>query len=402
MPKIDLIPLGGSAVRLTDLIFLAAMLLYLELRGFAFPKIQALRIYSFFVAFSFFSLVMNGGLGYPFAVLNVLRLLEYTCWAYIGYDLARSNLVTPKRFALDMRNITIFLFAWAMLEATHIVPKLGKFSDVKERISLNTSGPFEIAVVASFLLLVIRGTVPKYMAFAVTLLSQARITIAALALLFLKRYVRILIPFLLLSIPVTLLIPWAEIFAGTRLSQIPDPTLALKGLILYWGHSHAVPQTYATGINLEGLYGDRQGGFSDASFAIRAFRWVYALSATFSTDKSTLIGSGPGSWGGAVDGYYIRLIGEGGIIGTAIFLWFSLMLLRDKTLDAIAKNYMICLLVTASFIDIFITDKPMSLLWFYVGFCSQPKAALARRMPKSVASLATTPSPNDGVGTANL
>ena len=254
-----------------------------------------------------------------------------------------------------------------MLEATHIVPKLGKFSDVKERISLNTSGPFEIAVVASFLLLVIRGTVPKYMAFAVTLLSQARITIAALALLFLKRYVRILIPFLLLSIPVTLLIPWAEIFAGTRLSQIPDPTLALKGLILYWGHSHAVP-----------------------------------LSATFSTDKSTLIGSGPGSWGGAVDGYYIRLIGEGGIIGTAIFLWFSLMLLRDKTLDAIAKNYMICLLVTASFIDIFITDKPMSLLWFYVGFCSQPKAALARRMPKSVASLATTPSPNDGVGTANL
>lgn len=385
MPKINLIPLGGSAFRLTDLIFLAAMLLYLELRGFAFPKIQALRIYSFFVAFEFFSLVMNGGLGYPFAILNVLRLLQYTCWAYIGYDLARSNFVTPKRFALDMRNITIFLFVWAVLEATHIVPKLGKFSDVQERISLNTSGPFEISVVASFLLLVTSDTMPKWMAFTVTLLSQARVTIAALVLLVLKRYVRILIPFLLLSIPVALLIPWAAIFAGTRLSQIPDPTVALNGLIWYWNHTHFVAQTYATGINLEGLYGNRQGELSDVSFAMRAFRWVYALLATFSTVRSTLIGSGPGSWGAAVDGYYIRLIGEGGIIGAAIFLWFCATMLRDKTLDAAIKSYMICLLITASFIDIFITDKPMSLLWFYVGFCSQPKA-LSYRAPKLATS----------------
>jgi len=379
MPKIDLIPLGGSAIRLTDLIFLAAFALYLEFRGFVLPKIPAVKNYAVFIAFGFFSLVVNGGLGYPFAVLNVMRLLQYVCWAFIGYDVARSNIVTPKRFALDMRNIMIFLFVWAVLEATHIVPKLGKFSAVKERISLNTNGPFEIAVVAAFLLFVASDALPKWMAFGVTLLSQSRITIAALVLFFLKRYMRIIFPFLLLSIPIALVIPWAAIFAGTRISQIPDPTVALNGLIWYWDHTHVVPQTYATGINLEGFYGN-QGELSDASFAIRAARWVYVLSATFSTAKSTLIGSGPGSWGAAVDGYYIRLIGEGGIIGAAIFLWFSVMLLRDKTLDTAIKRYNICLLITASFIDIFITDKPMSLLWFYVGFCSQPKA-LSYRAP---------------------
>ena len=91
----------------------------------------------------------------------------------------------------------------------------------------------------------------------------------------------------------------------------------------------------------------------------------------------TLIGLGPG-WGGvAVDGSYVRVFGEGGLLGLVAFLYLCGVLLR-RFVGSI-RYYVIALLVTGLFIDIFVSLKPMMLLWALVGAASRPRILFGDR-----------------------
>lgn len=384
LPKIDLISLSGSAVRASDLIYLLSIGLYLEIRGFRMPRIPLVQNYLIFVGVAFVSLVLNGGLEYPFAILNVFRLLQYVSWAFIGYEIAAGKYVTPARFSRDMRSIVFFLFAWAALEAAHLIPKMGKFTGASERVTVNTSGPFEIAMVAAFFCFTAEGRLARALAFVITLLSQARITIAATFLISLRKYWKVIAVFFAIALPVASLVPWSSFLVGTRFAETPKASELLNALQFYWSHAKAAFPSYATGSGFELL--QVQSETTDMSFELRALRWTSTLATTFSTTKSEWIGFGPGSWGVALDGYYVRLIGEFGIIGFVAFMWFAIRGVFDRTINYSCKNYLLCLIATAVFIDIFVTDKPMSLLWFYVGFCFQSphsKALVARTKPTS-------------------
>jgi hypothetical protein len=69
-----------------------------------------------------------------------------------------------------------------------------------------------------------------------------------------------------------------------------------------------------------------------------------------------------------VDGYYVRLFIETGIVGLSLFLRFAKALVSVRT-DALLyfREYVLILLITACFIDIFTSYKAMILLWLWHG-----------------------------------
>jgi len=90
------------------------------------------------------------------------------------------------------------------------------------------------------------------------------------------------------------------------------------------------------------------------------------------------IGRGLSSLGEAVDGYYIRLLGEVGVIGLGIWLYFimgfvhalkrEIVITRERGAIALTMFlFSIGLLVQATFIDIFASSKIMFVYWFVVG-----------------------------------
>ena len=265
LPKLDIISLSGSAIRLTDLIYLVVIAIYLQYRGFVFPRMPIVGRYMAFIGIAFVSLVINNGITVPFAILNVVRLLQYMSWIYIGRELARGGYLTKERFARDMARIGLLLFFWAVLEAAHLIPKLGKFSSASARVSVNTSGPFEIAAIAAFLFFVSKGRAPKVATFIIAALSQARITIAIMALVGSWRRVRVFAPLALLAVPFILLVPWRDMFAGTRFGMVAGLDDIMKSLEFYWANVKLVHPTYASGSMLDVLDLNANGSISDIS-----------------------------------------------------------------------------------------------------------------------------------------
>jgi len=371
-PKLDLLPMGGSAVRVTDLIFMLALVLYLQEHGLRIAAIPMVQNYLLFIAAAVLSLVVNAEFDL-FSVLNILRLFEYLFWAYVGYEAAPG--ITPERFSRDMQYVALFLFAWVSLEYLNLIPKVGKFTSVSDRVSGNTSGPFEIAVIGSFLFFVTRNKLSKGVSFIILLLSQARITIVATLFLSLLPHWRRVLPMAVIALPFMLLIPWSAVIGQTRFASIPDISDFVLSPMWYWQRTQDIKPAEAlnpTNSKLLFTHTDEVSSNSESelSFEIRALRWTVIVKSAFSTPGAFLFGYGPGAWGVGVDGYYFRLLGEFGALGTLLFGWMIWRAFRDSSLPVDAKDYLACLLVTALFIDIFVTDKPMSLLWFYVGLSS--------------------------------
>jgi hypothetical protein len=111
-----------------------------------------------------------------------------------------------------------------------------------------------------------------------------------------------------------------------------------------------------------------QLGEEDVSSFIRVFRWTSLVRSTLAHVDSCIIGLGPSFGSAAVDGYYVRVFIETGIVGLILFFRFAKALLGDQNSGLWSfREYVFILLITACFIDIFTSYKAMILLWLWHG-----------------------------------
>ncbi len=108
----------------------------------------------------------------------------------------------------------------------------------------------------------------------------------------------------------------------------------------------------------------------DVSAALRFYKWGAALDGF---RRSPVFGYGTGVTR-VMDGSYIKLLGEAGLVGTLLWLamygYFmkSVWLLREKTGSARIVFWMMISVMAASlFIDMFEASKPMGMLWLGAG-----------------------------------
>ncbi len=108
-----------------------------------------------------------------------------------------------------------------------------------------------------------------------------------------------------------------------------------------------------------------ENGAYDMSWWIRIQKWCYALKIYYLNPQCYLQGIGPGFAMPALDGGFVRILTEYGIIGSFIF-WKLFSIMYKKTIQL--KWMLIAFLLNMIFFDIYLAYKPMSLLFLVSGY----------------------------------
>ena len=391
--KLILVGLGESGIRTDDILILVAFLILLfrgEFRSSVIPRSRPFNLYLVFVLINFLSALWNSIAGRIFVVTSFLyatRLLQYMIFYYLGAVIAKSGRTLKKPLIAYF----IFLMILVPLQMLGLAPTFGSFAGATSRAVGNTNGPYELAAVAGFLLCFLfysyRGWLQAVGTMLLILLSASRATAVAAVLslikvfskrasvplrsiaLFSTAFLAVALSFLIWSFPIDP--SRSDVVLVSRLSSLTSTNIAnMIGKVYANAPIYDSATSYQAGAFMDAVdvaeYSEGQSG--EVSGAIRAFRWTTLIKSTLAHADSVLIGLGPSFGSAAVDGYFVRVFVETGVIGMVSFLVFAFVLLRDtgRTCWQL-REYAIILFLTGSFIDICVSYKPMLFLWLWHG-----------------------------------
>lgn len=122
----------------------------------------------------------------------------------------------------------------------------------------------------------------------------------------------------------------------------------------------------------------RMGSY-DASWWMRIHKWCYALKLYWLHPESWLQGIGPGFAMAALDGGFLRILTELGIIGCVLYGRLFYLIARQST-----QLYwmMVAFMLNMVFFDVYLAYKPMSLLFLIVGYAYASQAAPHEAFPQ--------------------
>lgn len=374
--KINLIAIGGSGIRIDDIlifIFLSLVLVTFTQKHILISNKAVL--YSFYlILFSFISVFINNQLHeLPLltGILYSVRNIEYVIFFYIGYYLAKTNFNLEKFIKVYI----VYSFILIILQSFHIISVASKFN--VNRAIANTGGPWELAVVISFMLFYsfrhIKNKTYFYVSFIILFLTQSRVTTFIVTLIIFYTYIKkltyqkILILLFIISIIISIILMtnldlmdrYMNLF---NLKTFNSLTTLFDSIDFTINRDYYFKTTYGKGLSyILSLDGD-------GSALIRFYRWIILIGMTLSTYLSATIGLGPSFASSAVDGNYVRLFIEIGTIGMLLFLYIIYLIYKHTKNDFVMRSYILTLIITALFIDIYTTYKAMVLLWFYYGW----------------------------------
>ena len=359
-----------SSIRIDDVI-----IVFFVLKGKTGSIFLSKKPILCFLLYTFVSLVSTvynssfGEVDFVASLLFTLRPLEYYVYIALGYELAKSKF-SPD---LTLKFYVIYCFALIAGQTLGIIGGVSNFSF--DRAIANTGGPWELAAVAAFLMsYFIMSKNATFTAFSsfMLILTQSRITLVASILVFLFgnlnsviKIIRKKIVVLSICIFTSLLSIWA-LYSFTASDYIShqkasnsgvtarfetfgsNDTLTTLNEILVTTKAASNRQDYFNKTYGEGLNDIlTNSGEGDASAFVRFTRWV------------TLVKT--------VDGNYVRIFVETGLVGLITYLLFLLSCLKNIK-QKLLTNYVWILMVTALFIDIFVTFKAMFFFWFFYGY----------------------------------
>ncbi|HIG2522078.1 TPA: hypothetical protein ACYFNZ_005654, partial [Klebsiella pneumoniae] len=113
-----------------------------------------------------------------------------------------------------------------------------------------------------------------------------------------------------------------------------------------------------------------RGDEVDASWSMRGIKWIYAVKLYLSHPMYWMIGVGAGSFGNALDGGWLRITTETGIIGLLLFVMF---LMRVKRLSPTMSLCVIAFCINMLMIDIYMSYKVMSMMLLLAGYYQKKK-----------------------------
>lgn len=390
-PKINLIPLSEATyIRVDDLLIALYLFsrwstVYLtvrELRG-----ISWYRSFKLFLLVSLISVFVNSlATGYVTllsALLFALRHIEYFLYFFVGIEVFEAGFNISKTFKIYMYFLCVLIPA----QSLGLVPAVSNFA-VSRAIG-NTAGPFELAAVAAvmFTFFAAEGerrarVLYSLIAFVVVVLTQSRITLFAMLVVWTIAHRSLIVRFfkkrILLALAVAIAITIAN-WLALNSNGLGDLSI-FRRFISAFNTDPETLTTWLDGIPTISSQEDYffyaydqllQGGMlpeGDASAFIRFFRWAILLNFSFSGWLSTLIGVGPSFASVAVDGYYVRLLCETGVLGLLFYLKFLRDIYRSYQEFEVVKNVVLVLAITGTFIDIFVSSKAMFLMWMLMGF----------------------------------
>ncbi|UHG90275.1 O-antigen ligase family protein [Spirosoma oryzicola] len=377
IPKINIIPVQekSTGIRLDDIFISYVILLILA--------IYAIKKYTYFskieiLLFSFISLgalsnLANIGLYGRSNILYSLRLIEYFSFFYIGY-LAKTKFSLVK---ISYWYIVIN-FVIIILQRMQIV---GGFSsegydeDVSNRAIGITGGPWEVGtILVCALCIIIYNTSFTYkiyqhiiliVVFFLLILTGARMPTLAYFIVVVAYFYKEIKNKLLVLVSAIIIIP----LSFTLIVQLENPILARSSNLFNYNNVDQFfeyyDNTYIDPIHIEFPEMPIDYYTSDISWSIRASKWSYAIKYWSESYISYIIGLGPGMWGPALDGSWLRILTESGLLGLLIYV--SLLLEISRVNQAI-RMIVITISINMLMIDIHMSYKCMAFLFLTIGY----------------------------------
>lgn len=122
-------------------------------------------------------------------------------------------------------------------------------------------------------------------------------------------------------------------------------------------------------------------GMHDTSWWMRIHKWCYAAKLYWQHPECWLQGIGPGFAMAALDGGFLRILTELGIVGCILYgRLFYLMATQSKQLYWMMAAFMLNMV----FFDVYLAYKPMSLLFLIVGHTYASKPNISKNANKQM------------------
>lgn len=398
LPKVNIISFSDetAGIRLDDLILLGSSLIFLWAHVAIQKRLSAVEVWTLAVTlislFAFLMnrlLVMGGFLHVDAKIFYVFRLLEYFIFFYVG---------TLAVQFFRLKTLVLAIFSWnVLLMVLQRLSIIGVFSVdgymmAGDRLYGVSSFGAEAGLLLNFIYCflvfdeearnLLIAPFPKvlrpffrqcltYVLFIVfgILIAQtgARIALVALLVSFVMRVLTeinwkapstLFLPFLVAFGCLALIV--AFLWDNRAVVERSIGLLSMKNFSIIGQVWESISITQSP-IGNETSYG---GGY-DVSWWMRIHKWCYALKIYYLNPECYLQGIGPGFGFAGLDGGWVRILTETGLLGLGAYL----MLFRSLSrLSLSVKAMMWAFYINMIFFDAFLAYKPMSFLFLIAGY----------------------------------
>lgn len=396
-PKINIISISGvrNGIRIDDIaiaIFFVAFLINVIKKNIKLD-IKQNKIYILFATYILICIIsaiknsIVGNVQIIISLLYVVRKVEYFILIFAGIEFYKTSNNKEKLLKL-LNGILLFHVIYSILEYNEIIPDIGYLigRPINDRIYTTFSGPYEFSAFFSIMSCIYIVEIFKNKKYSYSILltisiieiliSQSRISLIAVFFTIIiavfyylkskKQKVIILFGSIIAIILFIVLINFTDIEILNRF-KIIDINSSINTIKMAWNNTNYEYYLNTQRINYNE---DLLNSSSDLSFIYRISKWVTLLKETL---NSPILGLGPSIVGEGIDGNYIRIICETGILGLILWSSIIIIILKEtiKNKEYTRANYIffttINLLIIALFIDIFEASKIMCLFWFLIG-----------------------------------
>lgn len=377
-PKINLIQISGqtSGIRADDVFVVLAMPFLLMRIKDAIPFLGSMRIYVLFVVMALVSALVNVEANGWKLVLYPMRLVEYLTFILFGALCTSRNLLIAVSSLIILLNTSVSIgqmfLDWGGFPYSRYAP------DVGSRAIGLTAGPWEMAATVNLSLAYLGyawNRSPRQIGWFLSfymislvcmILSGSRVGLVVntvIGCLFLfglnlswLRKIGLICLILMASVFTFKAVPNS---LGERSRDLLQPGNVEHSLRI--GGQNDCQMGEAGGIIDFAVISDGQ---HDPSWGVRAQKWARAACIYAQDSGNYLLGVGPGYFGPALDGGFIRVLVEHGLVG--VILLFAVLLGGD----AAFRRYRVITMTFAAhmvFIDIYLSYKFMSLMFFLLA-----------------------------------
>jgi hypothetical protein len=404
LPKINLIDASSkyttAGIRIDDLIILFSViyLFFSHLLPFKNSIIKKatflLLVFAFSSVISFlFGLLTGLNNSILYSIFEIIRPLEYFCAVLLGFSFAKKkNYIKQFDFNFNCLFLMFALVGFLQCFGLCGYAVSGEYSSsFFHGISISTfNGYYEYAAylcfATTYYLIKIFSNRKKLfsaifllLSLILLLLSQSRTGIVVTAIISLcvviyfirlsKNKLKNLAVFIFCFVGILIFSFVARNASNSRFSSSTSLTSILETLQYYSKNTNFY--TYIQ--QFETNSGISYGLITDLSMSVRFYKWFSILHGFLAFP---FFGYGPAVTH-VVDGNYIRLLGENGLVGTFAFLYFLFYICKfgfknkKNNLSLFLSFSIISLLFDSIFIDMFLASKIMYFIYFLFGIVAK-------------------------------
>lgn len=377
-PKINVISMQGfnAGIRIDDII-IAFLFVTLGFISLSKLELKIEKRYSLFIfCMLICTFICNSVFGQG-TLLFPARFIEYAIFIYIGKYLCNSSdrIFHCSLKAVFIANLIVAILQWRGYVGGFTV--YGYADYVGDRVVGLTAGPWELGVLLNFATAYfitlndenkIKVAYTVAFTFAIFLTGSrmsflANIIIIAVYMLHGKS-ISGRLGAMMMVVPVVAIAIFAS--SGTALAERSANIFSysnfshLSDIYKYTVVTYGNPDW--TNVSMMDVSG------ADASWSMRVVKWIYAIKMFLMNPVFWFIGVGSGTFSNALDGGWLRILTECGIIGIYFFVFF---ISRLKSLSLFMKLSAAAFSINMIMIDIYMSYKVMSVLLLCYGYYSE-------------------------------